>query len=68
MIGEVGPLKALQDPISSLLIIERVLREYPVRTLRPEETFYRIRKPPAHPISPTSPSSIRVLVRQPNGS
>jgi hypothetical protein len=29
MIGEFEPLKALQDPISSPIIIERVLREYP---------------------------------------
>ena len=44
MIGEVEPLKALQDPISSPIVIERVLREYPARTLRPEETFYRANK------------------------
>jgi hypothetical protein len=44
MIGEVEPLKALQDPISSPKVIERILCEYPSLTLRPEETFYRIRK------------------------
>jgi hypothetical protein len=49
MIGEVEPLKALQDPICSPLVIERVLREYPGATLRPEETFYRIRKAPCSP-------------------
>jgi hypothetical protein len=32
--------------------IERVLREYPARTLGPEETFCRIRKAPRSPDQP----------------
>ncbi len=52
MIGEVEPLKALQDPASSPAVIERILREYPHRTLPPEDTFYRIRKAPSSPDQP----------------
>ena len=52
MIGEVEPLKALQDPTSSSMVIGRILREYPERTLHPEDTFYRIRKAPSSPDQP----------------
>jgi hypothetical protein len=52
MIGEVEPLKALQNPTSSSTVIGRILREYPERTLRPENTFYRIRKAPSSPDQP----------------
>lgn len=63
MIGEVEPLKALQRKRSRGRIIERVLKEYPVRELEPEVNFYRIRihvqapdkieeydSPPAHKV------------------
>ena len=52
MIGEIEPLKALQDPTPSSTVIGRILREYPARTLCPEETFYRIRKAPCSPDQP----------------
>lgn len=52
MVGEVEPLKALQDETSSGPIIERVLREYPGRLLRAEDSFYRIRKAPRSPDQP----------------
>ncbi len=44
MIGEVGPLKALQRPKSRPLIVERILDEYPERPLGTDISFYRIRK------------------------
>lgn len=52
MVGEVEPLKALQDEASSGQIIERVLGEYPGRLLRSEDFFYRIRKAPRSPDLP----------------
>lgn len=52
MVGEVEPLKALEDPASSAAIIERILQEYPGFILRPEDTFYRIRKAPSSPDLP----------------
>ena len=52
MIGEVEPLKALQDPTSSEAIIKRIFEEYPGFILRSEDTFYRIRKAPRAPDQP----------------
>lgn len=52
MIGEVEPLKALGDPVSSPAIIERILQQYPGFILRPRDTFYRIRKAPSSPDQP----------------
>jgi RES domain-containing protein len=49
MIGEIEPLKALQDPLTRSAIIERIITEYPVATLEPGEVFYRLRKSPAEP-------------------
>jgi hypothetical protein len=49
MIGEVEPLKALQTPEARLPIIQRILTEYPTRTLQVHEIFYRIRKGPKTP-------------------
>lgn len=52
MVGEVEPLKTLQDPKSAIPIIGRILSEYPTFEIRPEETFYRIRKSPRLPGDP----------------
>lgn len=49
MIGEVEPLKALQHPATRPQIIERVLREYPEKTLSQNSKFYRLRVNPGHP-------------------
>jgi RES domain len=49
MLGEIEPLKALQDPTTRKSLIERILNEYPGRVLNPDETFYRIRKAPKAP-------------------
>jgi len=49
MIGEVKPLKALQEPTSRALVIERILAEYPTTLLHVAESFYRIRKAPKKP-------------------
>lgn len=53
MIGEIGPLKALQKPKTQQEIIDRILAEYPTRTLSPDESFYRVR---VNPVSPEDPS------------
>lgn len=52
MLGEVEPLKALQDSTTRPQIIERVLKEYPERTLAKGELFYRVRVNPQHAASP----------------
>jgi len=49
MVGEVEPLKALQDPITRSQIIDRVLKEYPKRELAKGEKFYRLRVGPQRP-------------------
>jgi hypothetical protein len=46
MVGEVEPLKALQEPSSRAAVIDHILSEYPTTLLPVEESFYRIRKAP----------------------
>lgn len=53
MIGEVEPLKAIQDPATRSQIIERVLREYPEKTLGDGSKFYRLRVNPGCPADPS---------------
>lgn len=52
MLGEVEPLKALEDPATRGAVVERILREYPAVTLEPGSLFYRIRKGPRTPDDP----------------
>jgi len=52
MIGEVEPLKAMEDPASRLAVIDRVLKEYPERILAKDEKFYRLRVAPNNPADP----------------
>ena len=52
MVGEVEPLKALQKKGKQQSIIERILLEYPVRVLKPDDHFYRIRVNPSTPDDP----------------
>lgn len=49
MVGEVEPLKALQEPNTRAEVISRILNEYPGRILDTDECFYRLRLAPAHP-------------------
>ena len=49
MVGEVEPLKALQEPSSRASIINRILIEYPTTFLRGAQSFYRIRIDPKNP-------------------
>lgn len=44
MIGEIEPLKALQDPTTRPAILERIVTEYPELLFPDDETFYRLRK------------------------
>jgi len=48
-LGEVGPLKALQEKSLRAAVLSRVLAEYPERILDSDEWFYRLRKAPARP-------------------
>ena len=49
MVGEVEPLKELQDPITRHSVIKRIITEYPATVLPEAQVFYRIRKGPAKP-------------------
>lgn len=49
MLGEIEPLKSLQSSTKRKDIIERIIREYPTRYLKPTETFYRLRLDPTDP-------------------
>jgi len=52
MIGEVEPLKDLQDPTKRSQVIGRLLKEYPEKTLAKDSAFYRLRVCPQHPDKP----------------
>jgi len=49
MLGEIEPLKGLQDPIARPAILERIVAEYPTLWFPENETFYRLRRAPAKP-------------------
>lgn len=51
MVGEIEPLKDLQNEEISYKIIERVLAEYPTRFIDRSYELYRIRKSPTYPDS-----------------
>lgn len=52
MIGEIEPLKELQRPSKRQAVVDRILSEYPERSLAPEESFYRVRVNPSAPSDP----------------
>lgn len=52
MVGEVEPLKALQDPTTRDSIVKRIITEFPTVTLSPQDTFFRLRVNPAVPSLP----------------
>lgn len=49
MLGEVSPLKGLQDKEQRHSVIQRILTEYPSRIWSAAETFYRLRLNPESP-------------------
>src|SRR5690606_2734453 len=49
MIGEIEPLKDLQDKETRKGIVERIINEYPTIELKSSEIFYRIRVNPRNP-------------------
>jgi hypothetical protein len=51
MVGEIEPLKKLQDQKSQNEIIKRIFEEYPTRSLDSTYDLYRIRKSPKSPES-----------------
>ena len=51
-VGEVEPLKALEDPQTRAPIVGRIVAEYPRYILAPDRTFYRLRKAVAAPMDP----------------
>jgi hypothetical protein len=53
MIGEIEPLKALQDHARRPGVIERILGEYPETTLPKGSQFYRLRIAPESPADPS---------------
>lgn len=53
MIGETAPLEALQDLRTRAHVVERIINEYPSESLDPDALFYRVRKAPSNPDSPS---------------
>lgn len=49
MVGEIEPLKSLQEPSERKALVDRVVTEYPKRLLAKGESFYRLRKEPKQP-------------------
>lgn len=60
MLGEVEPLKSLQDARQRPEVIKRILDVYPKPKLETGEVFYRLRKEPKNPGGPER-------IRQPAG-
>lgn len=52
MVGEVEPLKDLEDPAKRTQVIARILKEYPERKLAKGSAFYRLRINPRSPADP----------------
>jgi hypothetical protein len=44
MVGEVEPLKALEEPTTRKAVIDRIMADYPTVILTTDRVFYRIRK------------------------
>lgn len=53
MVGEVEPLRSLQNPATRLHVIDQVLKEYPARPINKDTKFYRLRVSPDHPADPS---------------
>jgi hypothetical protein len=49
MLGEIEPLKALQNSKTRAKVISRILTEYPLINLTQDQLFYRLRKAPEKP-------------------
>ncbi len=49
MVGEIEPLKQLQNPLLRSSVIDRIVSDYPTTILSPGEIFYRLRKAPTRP-------------------
>lgn len=49
MVGEVEPLKDLQNTETMNSVVDRIINEYPTKTIDKHEIFYRIRKTPNNP-------------------
>lgn len=53
MVGEIEPLKELEEESSRAAAIERIIEKYPTRLLDSSHKLYRIRKAPSKPHSPS---------------
>lgn len=49
MLGEIEPLKSLQDDNKKETIIDEIIDKYPHRELSTDQYFYRLRKDPGNP-------------------
>ncbi len=49
MVGEVTPLKELQNQNTRNEVVQRIIAQYPTRSLEPGQIFYRLRKAPSVP-------------------
>lgn len=49
MLGEIDPLIELQNPKLRPKVIDRIIKEFPARSLTENDQFYRVRKSPTNP-------------------
>jgi len=49
LLGEIEPLKTLHDATTRDHVVERILNEFPERTLSPEQRIVRLRRNPTRP-------------------
>lgn len=52
MIGEVEPLKKLQNRRTRKDVVDQILYDFPTRNIEPDYHFYRIRNKPSNPAEP----------------
>jgi hypothetical protein len=52
MVGEVEPLKALENPETRKEVLDRIMKMYPETALKAQNVFYRLRIAPATPEDP----------------
>lgn len=49
MLGEIEPLRQLQNTKTRMDVVDRILSDYPTVVLEPGKPFYRVRKAPSKP-------------------
>ncbi len=62
MLGEVYPLKDLQEPLKRQQVIQRIINEYPAEVLGKDSAFFRLRICPQKPDNPEEYDSPPIML------